>query len=73
MPIPVWPIPDTDLPSVNGLAALNHLDLAELQGQATPELVNGVISAVTPEAERNSSAIPSIVSAVLLREAISNR
>ena len=66
LPLLIWPLQDTDLPSVNGVAAVNLVDLARLRGEPAPDRAKVVLTATRFTFEHNPAAVPSALRAAIL-------
>ncbi len=65
-PLPLWAISDADLPSVNGTAALNQLDLAAIDGSAERlAKVAALLRASRTESQERPTQVPTIIRACL--------
>ena len=64
--LPLWAISDGDMPSVNGIAALNQLDLAAIDGSAErKETASEIFRATTPEVGAAPIGSATLVRAIL--------
>jgi uncharacterized protein YyaL (SSP411 family) len=64
-PFELWSITDGDLPSINGIAALNLLEIAAIEGSGTArQNAQNVIRAATPELTLSPSRCGSLILAI---------